>query len=43
MVGLNLSQMNVLALHEAETAIEQGYAAMKDHLPRVLVECRTFS
>ncbi|MBN9890218.1 patatin-like phospholipase family protein [Salipiger abyssi] len=43
MVDLNLSHLNVLAFHEAETAIEQGYAAMKDHLPRVLAERRTFS
>lgn len=43
MVDLNLSHLNVLAFHEAETAIEQGYAAMKDRLPCVLVERRAFS
>lgn len=43
MVDLNLSHLNVLAFHEAKAAIEQGYTAMKDRLPRVLAERRTFS
>ena len=43
MVDLNLSHLNVLAFHEAKAAIEQGYIAMKDRLPRVLAERRTFS
>lgn len=43
MVDPNLSQLNVLAFHEAETAIERGYAAMKDHLPAAIAECRTVS
>ena len=43
MVDLDLSHLSVLAFFEAETAIQQGYAAMKDYLPRVPAERRTFS
>ena len=43
MVGLDLSHLNVLSFYEAETAIERGYAAMKDQLHRVQAECRTVS